>query len=62
MNQTSTTELMTKKEVANFFSVTLTTIDRWTKKGRLKAFGLEGRVYFKREQVESSLTPLNPTK
>jgi len=39
--------------------VSLSTVDRWMRAGCLKAFGVEGRVYFRRTDVEAMLTPIN---
>ncbi|MCI2228450.1 helix-turn-helix domain-containing protein [Polaribacter sp. MSW13] len=39
--------------------VSLSSVDRWMRAGKLKAFGIEGRVYFKRTDVEAMLTPIN---
>ncbi len=52
-------EYLTRHEVAEMFKVDLSTIHNWCKKGKLKPLGIGSRVYFKREDVEQSLTPLN---
>ena len=52
-------ELLTKKDIMKILKVSLSTIDRWMRAGTLKAFGIEGRVYFKRADVEAMLTPIN---
>ena len=54
-----TNEYLTRQEVAEMFKVDLSTIHNWCKKGKLKPLGLGSRVYFKLEDVEQSLTPLN---
>lgn len=53
------TQFLTRNEVAELLKVDLSTIHNWTKKGKLKSFGLCGRVYYKRSEVEQSLIPLN---
>jgi len=52
-------ELLTKKDVMRILQVSLSSVDRWMRTGKLKAFGIEGRVYFKRKDVEAMLTPIN---
>lgn len=52
-------DLLTKKDVMKRLHVSLSTVDRWMRTGALKAFGVEGRVYFKRADVEAMLTPIN---
>ena len=53
------TEYLTRSEVKEMFKVDLSTIHNWTKKGKLKSYGIGNRVYFKRKEIEHVLTPLN---
>ena len=39
--------------------VDLSTIHNWTKRGKLKAYGIAGRIYYKRSEVEMAIKPLN---
>lgn len=52
------TEYLTRKETAELLSVDLSTLWHWVKKGKLQAYGISGRVYFKREEIEQSLIKL----
>lgn len=52
-------ELMTRNEVKEWLKVDLSTIHNWTKKGKLKSYGIAGRVYYKRQEVEQAIKPLN---
>ncbi len=52
------TEYMTRQQVAAFFNVDLATVWNWTKRGKLQAYGMGNRVYYRRDEVEASLTPL----
>lgn len=54
------TEFMTRNEVRDFLNVDLSTVHNLTKRGKLKAYGLGGRVYYKRVEVEESIKPLRP--
>lgn len=54
------TEFMTRNEVRDLFDVDLSTVHNWTKRGKLKAYGFGGRVYYKRAEVEAGLKPLVP--
>lgn len=49
---------LTRKEVAKMFSVNLSTINSWSKNGKLSPVGLGGRVYFIREEVEKAIIKL----
>jgi FMN-dependent NADH-azoreductase len=52
-------DYLTRQDVAKMFNVDLSTVANWQKNGKLKPFGLGGRVYFLRSDVEASLTPIN---
>ena len=52
-------ELMTRNEVKDFLKVDLSTVHNWTKKGKLKSYGLGHRIYYKRSEVEQAIIPLN---
>lgn len=54
----SPTDYLTRKEVAELFDVDISTIHNWCKSGKLTPYGIGNRVYFKREDVDNSLTPL----
>lgn len=51
-------EYLTRKETANLLKINLSSLWNWTKKKRLKAYGIEGKVYYKRSEVESALIEL----
>lgn len=53
------TDLLTRKQVAKMLDVNLSTIHNWTKKGVLTSYGIEGRVYYKRSEVEEAIVKLN---
>ena len=53
------TEYLTRNEVKKLLSVDLSTVHNYTKKGKLKAYGIGHRVYYKRHEVEQSIKPLN---
>ena len=53
------TEYLTRIEVTDLLKIDLSTLHNWTKKGKLKAYGIGNRVYYKREEIYQSLIPLN---
>lgn len=55
----SPTEFLTRNEVAGILKINLSTLSSWTKKGKLTSYGIEGRVYYKRNEIENALTQLN---
>lgn len=52
------TEFLTRDQVRKLFNVDLSTVHNWTKKGKLQAYGISGRVYYKRSEVEQAIKPL----
>lgn len=52
------TEYFTRAEVAQLLKCDLSTIHNWTKKGKLKAYGIGNRVYYKRAEIETTIIPL----
>lgn len=52
-------EYLTRQNVAEMFSVNLSTLHNWNRTGKLQPLGISGRVYYLRSDVESALIPLN---
>ena len=44
------TEYLTRNEVRDLLKIDLSSVHNWTKKGKLKAYGIAGRVYYKRDE------------
>ncbi len=53
------TRYLTRAEVKEMFKVDQVTVYNWTKKGILKSYGISGRVYYKRHEVEQAIIALN---
>ena len=53
------TVYLTRTEVAEMLSINLSTLHNWVKAGKLKSYSIGNRVYFKRAEVEQSITPLH---
>lgn len=51
-------EYLTRNEVKDILKVDMSTIHNWTKKGKLKAYGIGHRIYYKRSEVEEAIKPL----
>lgn len=51
-------EYLTINEVKEMLNVNLCTIYNWRKTGKLKAYGIGKRVYFKRVEVNSAIVEL----
>ena len=52
-------EYLTRSDVAKMLSVDISTVHNYCKRKILNPFGIGGRVYFLRSEVEASLKPLN---
>jgi excisionase family DNA binding protein len=55
-------DVLTRKETAKFFSVSLVTIHEWTKSGILHPYKVGNRIYFKRSHLMQVLEQSNPTE
>ena len=54
------TEYLTRAEVKELLKVDLSTVHNWSKSGKIKAYGVGGRVYYKRSEIDSVIIPLKP--
>jgi excisionase family DNA binding protein len=52
-------QYLTRKEVAEKLSISLPTLHDWVKKNILKAYRIGNRVYFKKNEIDQSLKPIN---
>ena len=52
-------EYLTRNEVAAMLKIDLSTLHNWTKSKRLRSYGIGGRVYYKRAEVEEAIVELN---
>ena len=52
------TEYLTRQEVADLLHIDISTVHNYTKRKKLQAYGICGRVYYKRHEVEQSLIKL----
>ena len=52
------TQYLTRKQVAKMLDINLTTLNNWTNKGVLISYGIQGRVYYKRDEVEKAIIKL----
>ena len=51
-------EWLTRQEVARMLKIDLSTLYHWSKKGKLTAYGLSGRVYYKKHEVDAAIKKL----
>ena len=53
------TELLTRKQAAEFLHINLSTLWDWTKAKNVPAYGIRTRVYYKKSELLDALRPLN---
>lgn len=58
-NTHSNDELLTRDEACKFLKINASTLWHWTNKGKVNAFGIGNRRYYKRSQLLECLKPLN---
>lgn len=49
-------KLLTRQETAELLKISLTSLWKWTDKGKLRSYGLGNRRYYKKSEVLESLT------
>lgn len=54
-------KLLTRKQVMELLSIGSATLDRWSKQGILKRYGIGGRVYFKEREIIQSVVEIDKT-
>ena len=52
-------ELLTRAETAEFLKINSTTLWHWTKKGKVTAYGIGNRVYYKKGELKKALIQIN---
>jgi hypothetical protein len=52
-------ELLTRTETAEFLKINSTTLWHWTKKGKVTAYGIGNRVYYKKGELKKALIKIN---
>ena len=52
-------ELLTRDEASNLLKINLSTLWRWTKDGKLNAYGIGNRVFYKKDELLKSLIKIN---
>lgn len=55
-------DLLSRKEVAAYFKVNISTVRNWTRQGILRKYGVGDRVYYKRAEIEEVLIEINETQ
>ena len=50
-NQEANDELLTRVETCDFLKINSSTLWHWTKKGKVKAYGIANRRYYKRSEL-----------
>lgn len=51
-------EYMSRKEVATMLKCDESTVSNWVNAGKIQSYGLSGRVWYKRSEIESAIIPL----
>lgn len=57
-SQQANDDLLTREETCKFLSIDSSTLWAWTNKGKVKAYGIGNRRYYKRSELLECLKPL----
>ena len=55
-------ELLTRDEASNLLKINLSTLWRWTKDGKVSAYGIGNRVFYKKDEILNSLIKIENEK
>lgn len=58
LNTHNPDELLTRTETCKFLQIDSSTLWHWTNKGKVKAYGIGNRRYYKKAELLESLQPL----
>ena len=58
LSENANDELLTRKEACEFLQIDSSTLWHWTNKGKVKAYGIANRRYYKRSELTEALKPL----
>lgn len=61
LNVSSQEQLLTREETAEYLSINLVTLWKWTRDGKLSSYGLGNRVYYKMADIQKALVNINCT-
>lgn len=53
------TKFLTREQVCQLLKIDKSTLWSWSKKGKLNPYGIGARVYYKLDEVEQAIKPLN---
>ncbi|OYU68034.1 MAG: hypothetical protein CFE22_01610 [Cytophagaceae bacterium BCCC1] len=53
------TELLTRKQAAEFLHINLSTLWDWTKTKKIPVWGIGKRIFYKKSELLDALRPLN---
>jgi excisionase family DNA binding protein len=56
------TVYVSREEVAKMLGISVSTLGRWVKQGKLTTYGFGRKVYYKREDIEAALIDISPKK
>ena len=56
--QSQETEILTREQACAFLQINPATLWRWTNKGKVVAFGIENKRYYKKAELLECLKPL----
>jgi excisionase family DNA binding protein len=48
-------KLLTRKETADKFKISLVTLNDWTRRGKIKSYTIGGRVLYKEQELDQAL-------
>lgn len=60
--ETKEIQYLTRKETSSRLRISLPTLNEYTKTGKIKAYRINGRVLYRKDDIDSALTAVEPLK
>ena len=55
-------ELLSREETSSLLKINLSTLWRWTKDGKVNAYGIGNRIFYKKDEIFNSLIKIENEK
>ena len=55
-------DFVNREEVMRLLKISPSTLHNWSRQGKIRPYGIGGRVYFRRSEIEQSMIPLMNSK
>jgi hypothetical protein len=62
MGEEGPLDFINREEAIRLLKISPSTLHNWSRQGKVRPYGIGGRVYFRRSEIEQSMIPLMNSK